>query len=227
MTHRKQFKTPLFQIDKLVYKAKKPASGGCGSRFGAAVLSVRDINRCQLQHGPPQAGHPPRTSTRPTHPSPPLHGQVNRGHCRVPVPAQERWAFTPHPRPYAAQAGTIRRDRRSRGSERRRRPADAWHRNVVDRGRRRQRGGIYAPPERTCPIRAGGQGGQLDRPALLTNRPHKTAKRRMAFFSAFFLVFAFAERRRTAPRFYPTPCEMNVKRGSKPTAELTKNQRKT
>ena len=43
----------------------------------------------------------------------------------------------------------------------------------------------------------------------------------------FFLVFAFAARRRMAPRLYPTPCEMNVKRGFKPTAEPTKNQRKT
>jgi hypothetical protein len=49
----------------------------------------------------------------------------------------------------------------------------------------------------------------------------------MAFFFAFFLVFAFAGRRRMAPRFHPTPNEMNVKRGFKPTAELTKNQRKT
>jgi hypothetical protein len=49
----------------------------------------------------------------------------------------------------------------------------------------------------------------------------------MAFFSAFFLVFAFAARRRTAHRFCPTPNEMNVKRGFKPTAESTKNQRKT
>ncbi len=51
--------------------------------------------------------------------------------------------------------------------------------------------------------------------------------RRMVFFSAFFLVFLFARRRRMASRFYPTPCEMNVKRSFKPTAELTKNQRKT
>jgi len=30
-----------------------------------------------------------------------------------------------------------------------------------------------------------------------------------------------------ARRFYPTPNEMNVKRSFKPTAEPTKNQRKT
>jgi hypothetical protein len=51
--------------------------------------------------------------------------------------------------------------------------------------------------------------------------------RRMAYLFAFFLVFVFAGRRRMARRFYPTPCEMNVKRSLKPTAEKTKNQRKT
>jgi hypothetical protein len=59
---------------------------------------------------------------------------------------------------------------------------------------------------------------------LQTSNP---ALRRMAYFSAFFLVFVFTARRRMAHRFYPTPCGMNVKRGSKPTAEPTKNQRKT
>jgi hypothetical protein len=49
----------------------------------------------------------------------------------------------------------------------------------------------------------------------------------MAFFSAFFLSSAFAARRRMAPRLYPTPSEMDVKRSFKPTAEKTKNQRKT
>jgi hypothetical protein len=57
--------------------------------------------------------------------------------------------------------------------------------------------------------------------------PQNRQLRRTAFFPAFFLVFAFARRRRMAPRFHPTPCEMNVKRWSKPTAEPTKNQRKT
>jgi hypothetical protein len=47
----------------------------------------------------------------------------------------------------------------------------------------------------------------------------------MALISAFFLVFVFAARRRMAPRFYPTPNEMNVKRSLKPTAEPTKNRR--
>jgi hypothetical protein len=49
----------------------------------------------------------------------------------------------------------------------------------------------------------------------------------MAYLSAFFLVFVSSGRRRMARRFYPTPNEMNVKRGFKPTAEKTKNQRKT
>jgi len=49
----------------------------------------------------------------------------------------------------------------------------------------------------------------------------------MAFFFAFSLSFLSSERRRMAHRYYPTPNEMNVKRGFKPTAELTKNQRKT
>jgi hypothetical protein len=52
-----------------------------------------------------------------------------------------------------------------------------------------------------------------------------TAKNGVLF--RLFLVFAFARRRRMAPRLYPTPNEMNVKRGLKPTAEKTKNQRKT
>jgi len=64
-------------------------------------------------------------------------------------------------------------------------------------------------------------------PAKLTNPTPNRQLRRMAYLSRFFLVFAFAGRRRMASRFHPTPCEMNVKRGSKPTAEETKNQRKT
>ena len=68
------------------------------------------------------------------------------------------------------------------------------------------------------------------RPALLRQRPFSNlepALRRTAFFFAFSLVFAFAARRRMAPRFHPTPSEMNVKRSFKPTAEKTENQRKT
>jgi hypothetical protein len=70
----------------------------------------------------------------------------------------------------------------------------------------------------------------LLRPALLQQRPLSNlepgiAKNGVLF--RLFLVFLFARRRRTAPRFYPIPNEMNVKRGSKPTAEKTKNQRKT
>jgi hypothetical protein len=51
-----------------------------------------------------------------------------------------------------------------------------------------------------------------------------TAKNGVLF--RLFLVFLFARRRRMAPWFYPTPDEMNVKRGFKPTAEKTKNRRK-
>jgi hypothetical protein len=43
----------------------------------------------------------------------------------------------------------------------------------------------------------------------------------------FISVFVFARRRRMASRFHPTPNEMNVKRSFKPTAEPTKNRRKT
>jgi hypothetical protein len=49
----------------------------------------------------------------------------------------------------------------------------------------------------------------------------------MAHLSAFSLSFLSSERRRMARRFYPIPNEMNVKRHLKPTAEKTKNQRKT
>ncbi len=48
----------------------------------------------------------------------------------------------------------------------------------------------------------------------------------MACFSAFFLSFVFAGRRRMTSRFHPTPCEMNVKRSLKPTAEPTKTKEK-
>jgi hypothetical protein len=37
---------------------------------------------------------------------------------------------------------------------------DAWRRRLV--AGRRQKGGKHAPPERACPVRAGGGGGQLD-----------------------------------------------------------------
>jgi hypothetical protein len=101
---------------------------------------------------------------------------------------------------------------------------DSGHRGVAGR---RQRSRMRSTREGAGPVRAGGRGGQLDRPTLLTTRPHKTAKRRMAFFSTFSPSFLFAERRRMVCRFYPAPSEMNVERGSKPTAELIKNQRKT
>jgi hypothetical protein len=52
--------------------------------------------------------------------------------------------------------------------------------------------------------------------------------RRMAHFPAFFLIFLFAARRRMASRFYPTPNEMNVKRGSSrpPSPQKTKEKLK-
>jgi len=61
------------------------------------------------------------------------------------------------------------------------------------------------------------------RPADKPDAKPPTAKNGVLF--RFFLVFA--ARRRMASRLYPTPSEMNVKRGFKPTAEPTKNQRKT
>jgi hypothetical protein len=85
---------------------------------------------------------------------------------------------------------------------------------------------VYALRERACPVHKGGEGGQLDRPAQLTIRPRKAQLRRTEFFFAFFFSFAFTWRRRTASRFYPTPCEMNVKRSFKPTAEETKKPKK-
>ncbi len=42
---------------------------GYGSRFGAVVLDVRNINRHKHPHGPPQAGHPPTPPPSP-HTSP-------------------------------------------------------------------------------------------------------------------------------------------------------------
>jgi hypothetical protein len=68
-----------------------------------------------------------------------------------------------------------------------------------------------------------GQARPADKPA-----PYKTANcEEWRSFSAFFLVFVSSGRRRMASRLHPTPCEMNVKRNLKPTAEKTKNQRKT
>jgi len=70
-----------------------------------------------------------------------------------------------------------------------------------------------------------GQARPADKPDAA---PYKTANcEEWRTFPAFFLVFVSSGRRRMASRFYPTPCEMNVKRGLKPTAEKTKNQRKT
>ncbi len=60
----------------------------------------------------------------------------------------------------------------------------------------------------------------------LTIQPHKAQLRRMAYFSASSSSSAFTGRRRMASRFHPTPCEMNVKRGSKPTVEPTKTKEK-
>jgi len=52
-----------------------------------------------------------------------------------------------------------------------------------------------------------------------------TAKNGVLF--PLFSLFRLRETPRMASRFYPIPNEMNVKRGSKPTAKPTKNQRKT
>jgi len=48
----------------------------------------------------------------------------------------------------------------------------------------------------------------------------------MARLPRFFLSSAFTGRRRMARRFYPTPCEMNVKRSLKPTADPAKTEEK-
>jgi hypothetical protein len=48
----------------------------------------------------------------------------------------------------------------------------------------------------------------------------------MAYLSVFTLSFLSSARRRMTSRLYPTPCEMNVKRSFKPTAEETKNEEK-
>jgi len=57
--------------------------------------------------------------------------------------------------------------------------------------------------------------------------PHKPGVNTAKNGVLFSLFPVFARRRRMASRLYPTPCEMNVKRSFEPTAELTKNQRKT
>ncbi len=87
---------------------------------------------------------------------------------------------------------------------------------------------VYATREGASP----GEAETVNWTGLLINSTYAPQARRRyceewRAFSAFSLVFAFARRRRTASRFHPTPCGMNVKRGSKPTAEPTKNQRKT
>jgi hypothetical protein len=51
--------------------------------------------------------------------------------------------------------------------------------------------------------------------------------RKTAHLSRLSPSFVFAARRRMARRLHPTPFEMNVKRYLKPTAEKTKNPRKT
>jgi hypothetical protein len=83
---------------------------------------------------------------------------------------------------------------------------------------------VYALCEReACPVRVGGR--LLDRSVDNQTPQSPTAKNGALF--RFFPSSAFTRRRRTAPRFHPTPNEMNVKRCFKPTAEKTKNQRKT
>jgi hypothetical protein len=103
-----------------------------------------------------------------------------------------------------------------------------WHRNVV--AGRNQRGATCLAREGTGPVVSKAEA--VNWTSLLTNstyvpKPGAQHCEEWRTFSVFFLVFLFAACRRMASRFYPTPCEMNVKRGSKPTAELTKNRRKT
>jgi hypothetical protein len=68
------------------------------------------------------------------------------------------------------------------------------------------------------------------RPALLQHAPPLQPRIRRCEERRSFRLFSrlrLRGRRRMARRFYPIPNEMNVKRGFKPTAESTKNQRKT
>ena len=103
-------------------------------------------------------------------------------------------------------------------------PIHAGHRGVVASRSRSQRSRIRPPPEGAGPVREGGR--QLDRPTPLTNstyaHPCKAQLRRMAHFPRLFPDFVFARRQRMAPRLYPTPCGVNVKRVFKPTADTTK-----
>jgi hypothetical protein len=93
---------------------------------------------------------------------------------------------------------------------------------------RRQRGGICIEPEGA----GQGEAEAVNWTGLLINstyapKPGAQHCEERRTFPAFFLVFLFAGRRRMASRFHSTPNEMNVKRDFKPTAEKTKNQRKT
>ena len=128
---------------------------------------------------------------------------------------QVRGAFPPHARRRLAEVGAVEV------------VSGAGHTGVAGR---RQRGGICVAREGAGPVV--GKAETVNWTNLLINSTYapqtrRSALRRMAHFLRLFLVFAFTKRRRMASRFHPTPCEMNVKRGSKPTAEPTKNQRKT
>jgi hypothetical protein len=146
-----------------------------------------------------QTQHRPRMSL--------LYGQAGGGGSRTLVPPQERWAFPSQAQRRLAEVGAA-----EPGTQ-------AWQAAV--------REAVYATREGAGP----GEAEAVDWTDLLMNSTHpqarRSALRRTALFPAFFLVFAFAGRRRTAPRFHPTPNEMNVKRGFKPTAEKTRNRRKT
>jgi len=149
------------------------------SPHAAVVLSVKNINQHQLKHSPhrPDTRPPPEPHLHPAHtaPPPPLYEQACRGGSRLSVPAQERGASPPHPRPYAAQAGTIRRDRRSRGRKKCRCSTNAGRRSPADR---RQRSGIQAK-------KRVGPGGEVVNQSNLQQTRHtpSSSKRRKVFSS--------------------------------------------
>jgi hypothetical protein len=101
-----------------------------------------------------------------------------------------------------------------------------------ERLRAQRRGGPPSSCTRPPPEGAGpGVAETVNWTGLLINSTYapqtlRSALRRMAYFLASPLSSAFTRRRRMARRFHPTPNEMNVKRGSKPTAESTKTKEK-
>jgi hypothetical protein len=146
-----------------------------GQAAGGATAISSGLNLHQTPHRPLQAGHSSWTGWRRRWP------HTCAGIGRRPAPT--------HTRPHAAQA---RRDRRSRCRKRRRGPTHARHRNVVDRRRRRQRSRMRSTREGACPIRAGGRGGQLDRPVdKLHIRPTKLPTAKNGALFRFFSRLRF------------------------------------